>query len=113
MKVNQMFPSRYVSGEDLNGKAWPVTIRNVTTEKMHPNPQAPEVEKFVLYTVEGRKGIVLGKVLAEQIQAATGQDDTEQWPGCKITIFAERVNVAGRELLAIRARGAAVEESHD
>lgn len=103
MKLNEMFPSKYVTGADLGGRSFVVTIARVQPEMMRPNAQSPEIEKYVLYTVEGKKGIVLGKPLALQIAALLG-DDTDGWSGHKITIYPEPVIVAGQKRLAIRAR---------
>lgn len=104
MKINEMFPSKYVTGADLGGRSFVVTIARVQLERMRPNAQSPEVEKYVLYTVEGKRGIVLGKPLALQIAKALGEEDTDQWAGKKITIYPESVTVAGMQRLAIRAR---------
>lgn len=104
MKLNDMFPSKYVTGADLGGKSYTVTIARVVPEKMRPNAQSPEIEKYVLYTQEGHKGIVLGKPLALQIAQALGSDDTEAWTGKKIIIYPESVVVAGQQRTAIRAR---------
>lgn len=104
MKVSEMFPSKYVTGEGLQGKAYTVTIARVTAERMRPNPASPEVQKFVLYTVEGKKGIVLSHTLADQITRITGSEDTDEWAGKKITIYPEPVTVAGVDRIAIRAR---------
>ena len=111
MKLNDMFPSKYVTGADLNGRSFTVTIAGVSIERMRPNPQSPEVDKFVLYTQEGKKGIVLSKSLAVQIAKITGQDDTDGWTGKKITIYPEPVNVGGTPRLAIRARAVATQEA--
>jgi len=105
MKINQMFPSKYATGSDLRG-AVTVTIARIAAEKMRPNPQSPEVEKWVLYTQEGKRGVVLGKVLANQIAVVLG-DDTDLWLGKKITLYPEAVTVAGVARVAIRAHKAA------
>ena len=75
MKLDEMFPSRFVSGEDLQGSDVTITIARIQTERMRPNPQSPELKKFVLYTVEGKKGVVLSKTLASQIARALGSDE--------------------------------------
>jgi len=106
MRINEMFPSKYVKGEELGGKAFTVTIARIQPEKMRPNAQAPEVEKFVLYTVESKRGIVLSKPLALQIAKALSADDSDKWPGKKITIYPESVTVAGVPRVAIRAKAA-------
>lgn len=104
MKLNDMFPSKYVTGAELGGRSYPVTIARIQAETMRPNAQSPEVTKFVLYTVEGKKGIVLGKPLALAIARALGSEDTDDWTGKKIVIYPEPVTVAGVQRVAIRAR---------
>ena len=106
MKLNEMFPSKYVKGEDLGGQAFTITIDHIQPERMRPNPQSPEVEKYVLYTAEGKKVIVLSKVLAQQIARLVGSDDTDQWTGKKIKIYPEPQTVAGVPRVAIRAKSA-------
>jgi hypothetical protein len=106
MKLNDMFPSKYVKGEDLGGKSFVVTIARVVVEKMRPNPGRPEEEKFVLYTVEGHKGIILSKTIAGQIAQITGSDDSDHWPGKKIEVYPESVTVGGVPRVAVRAKAA-------
>ena len=104
MKLSDMYPSRYVRGVDLQGQSVTVTIEKIQLEKMRPNPQSPEIEKYVLYTVEGKKGIVLSKVLASQIAHAIETDETDDWKEKKITLYPEPMIVAGVKRVAIRAR---------
>ena len=95
MKLDEMFPSRYVKGQDLKGRNVIVTIARVQAENMRPNPQSPELRKFVLYTDEGKKGIVLSKTLASQISRALGSDDSDDWIGKKVTLYPKPMIVAG------------------
>lgn len=104
MKINDMFPSKYVRGEELGGKSFSVTIARVVKERMRPDSRCPEADRFVLYTVEGHKGIILSKTLADQIAKITGSDDTDAWPGKKIEIYPEGLMVGGVARVAIRAR---------
>ena len=104
MKLDEMFPSRYVKGQDLNGRAMTVTIERIQLEGMRPNPQSPELEKYVLYTTEGKKGIVLSKTLAIQIARILGIDESDEWKGKKVTLFPTPMIVAGVQRVAIRAR---------
>jgi hypothetical protein len=107
MKLTEMFPSRFVKGEELT-KPVTVTIARVEAETMRPS-RTEEVTKFVLYFVESRtgRGVVLSKTLANQIAQALGSDDTEDWPGQRITLYPEPVRVGNAERVAIRARAAA------
>ena len=106
MKVNTMFPSRFLQGKDLQGRAVTVTIAKIQLESMRPTPQSPEIEKYVLYTEEGKKGIVLSKTLANQIARVVGSDETDDWLGKKVTLYPEQVAVAGIQRVAIRAKSA-------
>ena len=103
MKLSEMYPSRFVRGVDLQGKSVTVTIAKVQLESMRPNPQSPEIQKFVLYPAEGKKGIVLSKTLANQIARAVGSEETDEWVGQKVTLYPEPVSVAGVQRVAIRA----------
>jgi len=103
MKLDQMYPRKYATGADLKAPVT-VTIKIVQSEQMRPNPKAPEETKYVLYTHESPRGVILSRTLAEQIAAAIGSDDTDQWPGKQIVLFPVPMQVAGRSVVAIRAR---------
>lgn len=104
MKVKEMFPRKYATGQDLNGKAATLTIARLSAEKMRPGPGAPEESKWVLYFENAKKGVILNRTLANQIAEALGSDDTDEWPGLPITLYPEAMNVAGKARIAIRAR---------
>lgn len=108
MKLNEMYPSKYATGADLKGQPVTLTIDRIQPEKMRPNPASPEVEKFVIYFKEARRGVVLGKVLAHQVGGILASDETDDWIGKRITLYPESVVVAGTPRIAIRARAAAV-----
>jgi len=106
MKLSKMFPRRYASGPDLQGRPVTLTIARVEREKMRVQASAPEVEKWVLYFQGAQKGVILNRTLAYQIAEALGCDDTEGWIGKPITLYPEPMTVAGRKVIAIRARPA-------
>jgi len=105
MNINELFPKRYASGLDLQGRAVTVTIAGITKETMHP-PGAGAVEKYVLFFRETSRGVVLTKILAGQIAEATGCMDTDQWTGKQVTLYPEEIKVAGAVRVVIRARAA-------
>lgn len=106
MKIDKMFPSKYARGEDLAGKPVTLAIARVTAERMRPNPASPETEKYVVYFDGAHRGVVMGRVLAEQIAKAVGSDDTDHWTGKRVTLYPENIMVAGVPRVAIRARTA-------
>ena len=106
MKLNELFPSKYATGQDLAGKSVALTISHLRSEKMIPTPGTPPVDKWVVYFKEAQKGVVLSKILATQIAQAVGSEDTDAWPGKRVMLYPEEVNVAGKPRPAIRARKA-------
>jgi hypothetical protein len=104
-----MYPRRYATGEDLQGKAITLTIASIALEKMHPQANAPEVEKWVMYFKEARKGVVLNRTLAYQIAEFLGSEETDDWLGKSITIYPQPMTVAGKKVTAIWARAAKIQ----
>lgn len=104
MKLREMYPSRYATGEDLGGKPVAMTILGVVAELMRPGPGQPEKEKFVIYFQGAKKGVVLSRTLARQIARAVGSDDTEAWTGKKVTLIPEPMTVGGEPRIAIRVQ---------
>lgn len=105
MKISQLYPKKYATGEDLKGTAYTFTVRTVEMEQMHPQPGAPAERKPVLYFMETQKGIILNPTLARQLAELLG-DETDSWPGKRVTIYPQPMTVAGKPRVAIRARAA-------
>ena len=112
MKIDDIFPRKYATGEDLNGKPVTLVIASIIPETMRPAPNAQPVEKWVVYFEKASKGVILSRTLANQIVEATGQDDTDRWVGKRVTLFPLPMRVAGRDVVAIRARKAAAANGH-
>jgi len=106
MKLSQMFPRRFATGEDLQGRPVTLTITKVAQEKMRPQPNAPEGERWVIYFKEAQKGVILSRTLAYQIGEAVGDEETDHWIGKRVTLYPQPMTVAGKRVTAIRARSA-------
>lgn len=106
MKLDTMFPRKYATGEDLQGKAVTLEIARITSEQMRPGGAAPQT-KFVVYFKGAGKGVILSRTLAYNIAEALGSEDTDAWIGQRITLYPEPLTVAGKARIAIRARAAA------
>ncbi len=104
MKVSEIFPRRFVSGEDLQGKAFLVTIDFVQKEDVATGPGAKPEPKWILYLAGSKKGIILSRTLAEQIVEIVKTDETNEWPAKQIVIYPVPMTVAGKQRVAIRAR---------
>jgi len=112
MKIDEIFPRKYASGEDLAGKPVTLEIRAIIPETMRPATNAQPVEKWVVYFEKAQKGIILSRTLANQIVDATGQEDTVNWIGKRVTLYPLPMRVAGRDVIAIRARKPAAANGH-
>ena len=102
MKISEVFPSKYLTAADLNGKAYTLTIRTVTLEEMvtHENKK---VQKPVCWFVGAQKGFVMNVTNAHIIVALYG-DDTSLWEGKRITIYPTQVRAFGTMQDCIRVR---------
>jgi len=102
MKISQVFPSKYVTAADLQGRPFTLTIKTVTLEEMvtHDNKK---VQKPVVWFTNAQKGFVINVTNARTIAALYG-DDTEGWTGKRITIYPTQVRAFGQMQEALRVR---------
>ena len=96
MKMSQAFPSSYLKAADLNGKAVRVTIESVSVEKIGDDT------KPVLHFVGKDKGLVLNKTNTFRIVEAVGSDETNDWEGWSVTLYACKVDFQGKRVDALR-----------
>lgn len=96
MKISDAFPSSYLKASDLNGKAVRVVIDSVTMEKLGDD------QKAVLHFVGKDKGLVLNKTNTYRIIEAVGSDETNDWEGWSVTLYACKVDYQGKRVDAIR-----------
>ncbi len=85
MKVSQVYPTKYVKGDDLQEREVTLTIKAVTMETMMPTP-GQETEEMVVWFKGTEKGYVLNQTNARTIAKLYG-DDTDDWPGKRITLY--------------------------
>lgn len=102
MKKEQLFPSKYMKGTDLNGKPWSFKIRQIRLEEMGKEKE----KKAVVYFDGPKKGLILSPTVFDQITHATGQADTDNWPGHLVTLYSTTVYAFGANHLVIRVRPA-------
>ena len=100
MNVNEVFPSKYLKASDL-GEARPiVTIDHVSVELVGKQQDKRPVAYFAGKT----KGLVLNKTNAKAISVVAGSDETDDWSGVKVQLFATMVEFAGDQVEAIRVK---------
>lgn len=127
MQLSDMYPRKFLRGQDMQ-RPLLIELKAVEQVELRAGPNKPSERGYVLhfenlnpkadagakdkyqlvrgiaYTVGKGHALVLRRALADQIMAATGTTDTDQWPGKRVVIFPEAMNVAGGAVIAIRAR---------
>lgn len=101
MKLSQVFPSRYLKGDDVEGETI-VVIKELVFDKMK-DEDGKEEEKPVLLFKGVEKGLVLNKTNATRIAEQHG-DETDNWTGKRITLTTESVTAFGKTQWAIRVK---------
>lgn len=102
MKMSDVFPSKYVKTADLNGRVVTLTIKGLAIEQMTNHSNEME-RKPVLYFEKATKGLVLNRTNAMTIAALYG-DESDDWVGKRISIYATKVRAFGSMQDAIRVK---------
>lgn len=104
MKKSDVFPSRFLKPDDLNGKFVPLTIASATYQTLK-NFKGKDEEKLVLTFRETRKELVVNATIWDAIAGATGKDDSDDWPGCAVEAYGTEVIVGNETKPCVRIRG--------
>lgn len=98
MRRDQIFPSKYLKEPDLRGRDVTVTIDYVEQVRLQNKPA-------LLLHFEGKdKALVVNSTIFDQVVGATGEDDTENWRGHRITLFPTTTEFQGRSVPVVRVR---------
>jgi hypothetical protein len=100
MNRNEAFPSRYFRAADFERGPLVRTIESVEWEKMQDGERKP-VCNFVGET----RGLVLNVTNFDIITNLAKSDETKDWPGLKVELYASTAAFAGKDVPAIRVRG--------
>jgi hypothetical protein len=108
-KRDEVFPSKYLTASDLKGKPVTVTIESATLEPLR-TLEGKEQTKTVLSFKGARKTLPLNVTNWDAVAAATGEDDTDKWPGHAIELYPTTTTMQGKSVDCIRIRPAAQRE---
>lgn len=97
----KMFRSQWFTAAELDGKEMPVTIREVTVEKV--KNQSGEEECPTVHFAEHPKPLVLNKTNAKAIAARHGTD-TADWVGKSVTLRESVTTFGGEEVPCVRIK---------
>jgi hypothetical protein len=103
MLISAEYPSKYLKSDDLQGKQIKLIMSHVDREKIS------EDSRPVLYFKGIEKGLVLNKTNSYKIKETYG-DDTEEWAGQPIILFAIMTDFKGETVQGIRVRAPTAKE---
>jgi hypothetical protein len=100
MKMNDLFPSKYLRAADLQGKPRVVTIEKVTHEPFKDD--GVSVTKTVIHFKRNGTAtapVVVNKTNWKMLVAITEAEDDEDWIGARIELRSEKVNSPGGRIV--------------
>ena len=102
--LHDLFPGRYLTGEDLTGQDVIVIIRRLEVEEMgRLDKKGETTQKPVLYFNGVNKGLVLNKTNALTIAKMYG-DVIEKWYGQPVALYPKQEHAFGSNWTVIRIR---------
>ena len=112
MKKSTAFPSDFLTQEDV-GDGLTIEIESVVMEEM---PGDDKETKPVIICKDRPKPLpykfAVNRINWDLIALATGEDDTDNWPGKRITLWQDKsVSFGGKLVGGIRVRPKTVEQA--
>ena len=108
-KREEVFPSKYLKAADLNGKPITLTITAATLEPMK-TLDGKEQTKTVLSFKGAKKTLPLNVTNWDAVALATGEDDSDNWPGHAVELYPTTTSMQGKSMECIRIRAPAQRE---
>lgn len=100
-KLGDMFPANFLRADDFEDGDAVLTMKRIEEETIGKGKDAKDV--FILYFRELDKGLVLNKTNSNTIAGLYG-DDTDDWKGKQVTLYATEVQFQDKMVDAIRVR---------
>ena len=100
---DQAFPSRFLKAGDLNGKPLTLTIASAAYETLKNHKGADE-QKLCVGFLKTKKLLVVNVTNFDAITDATGEADSDNWPGHKIEVYPSEVQIGSETKPCLRVR---------
>lgn len=95
MNVNDMFPSKYLSGHDLKGRNVTARISRIASVSMPSRETKGRETKHVMYFAGKDRGVILKRTTAMQLAEALGTPETNDWIGKWVELYPANVEAFG------------------
>lgn len=99
MHVDALFPSKFLSSADLNGKDLSLTIDSWEVDSVGTD----EEQRPILHFREADKGMVLNRTNADIISGMYGSE-VDSWVGKQITLYPTTTRFGKKTVPCIRVR---------
>lgn len=93
---NDVFPSKYISSADIEGRELALTIKDILMEEMVEGER-----KAVIYFDKGKKGMVVNVTNWNVLEAAYGPD-TDDWIEKPVILCVEQTTFKGKPTKGLR-----------
>ena len=100
-KLNEMYPSKYLKAGDFTETGQALTIKHLEEDNVGQGKDAKDV--WVIFFKEVEKGLILNKTNSGIIGKLYGED-TDDWIGKRVTLYATEVQFGNEMVEAIRIR---------
>lgn len=103
MDTTEFFASKWLRGDDLRGRQYRGTIKDVTVEDVR-DKDGGTTRKVAVHFAGVPKPLLLNRTNYETLVAICGSRDSEAWLGKSIVILPERIVAFGQHTIAVRLR---------
>lgn len=83
--VDQLYPDPWLRVDDLNGRAYVLTIKRCDIEMVH-STIARESKLVAILDIGRTKRLILNKTQCEAVADIAGSRIFDEWPGTKISV---------------------------
>ena len=98
IKRSDVFPSKYISSADIDGREIELIIKDVQMEDVSDGEQ-----KAVVYFTKGHKGMVLNMTNWTTLEDEYG-GDTDHWTNQPVILCVERTTFKGKPTKGLRLK---------
>jgi hypothetical protein len=100
---NDVFKSKYSKALDLKGGPVAAKIRLAALETLR-GYNGSEERKVVVYFAKKLKPLILNRTNYDSISDIAGSDDTDNWAGVELELYATTADLRGKQVDCVRIR---------
>ena len=83
--VSDLYPSRWLKADDLNGRSFTLTVAAISLEELH-NPRTNKKEFKAVLDFGRTKRLILNKTQCQAVADIAQSERFEDWPDVRLTL---------------------------